>query len=200
MLSWKPRFEVITPRALKVLGKWYHALMLFQIAVLYVNLMIWINLRTFYQMAIKVRSATAHLWTKDPAGREGEWANNRRLLGVAGLGLEDVVWKDFFFWYLGPTFFGVFPVLSFTVWAAYAPWYVQLQFIPVQMYSISALCLYHWAQCLSSRYLARTVCLNGNVFIGAPVKKFGWISRMIIGRRQSKNCVFEDSDYSALGG
>ena len=40
----------------------------------------------------------------------------------------------------------------------------------------------------------------GNVFIGAPLKKFGWISRMIIGRRQRKNCVFEDSDYSAVGG
>ena len=45
----------------------------------------------------------------------------------------------------------------------------------------------------------RTVAL-GNDFIGASVKKFGYISKMMMVRRQRKNCVFEDSDYSAVGG
>ena len=40
----------------------------------------------------------------------------------------------------------------------------------------------------------------GNVFIGASVKNFGWISKMIMGRIQRKNCDFEDSDYSIVGG
>ena len=40
----------------------------------------------------------------------------------------------------------------------------------------------------------------GNIFIGASVKRFRWISKIMMGRRQRKNCVFEDSDYSAVGG
>ena len=40
----------------------------------------------------------------------------------------------------------------------------------------------------------------GNIFIGASLKKFGWISKMIMGRIQRKNCDFEDSDYSIVGG
>ena len=154
MISWNPHFVVITPRALKVQGIGYHQLMFFQIA----NLMIWIN---FFHKAIKVRSETAHLWTKDPAGREGEWANNRRLLGVGGLVFEYVICEDFFHKLLvfGPNLFWGSSCLAFHSLGYIIPM-VHAVSIYLSEYIHHFGSAYHWSQCLNRFYGVRTVCLR----------------------------------------